>query len=176
MIPIAKVYEFVPGLDEALLVSDYAEMFGESEKDVLMNISRRTILGVQHNGEWYVEAPPFYLDALNRINRQRLESARGKQQGYSRSHKYQNDETETEGRRKDLNYYGRVLGLNGQVTFNDIRRRYRELVAQYHPDKVSHLGPKLKEVAEKEMKEINEAYQFFKQRYQGNESQPESRR
>ena len=39
-----------------------------------------------------------------------------------------------------------------------MRRRYYELASQYHPDKVHLLGPKLRELAEIEMKTINEAY------------------
>jgi hypothetical protein len=60
-------------------------------------------------------------------------------------------------------YYARVLGLEKQETLEDIKKRYRELVTQYHPDKVNHLGTKLKRVAEEEMKRINEAYHYFKQ-------------
>ena len=67
--------------------------------------------------------------------------------------------------RNDERHYARVLGLQGPSTPEDIRKKYRELVAQYHPDKVSHLGSKLKTVAEEEMKKINEAYDFFKKRY-----------
>lgn len=59
----------------------------------------------------------------------------------------------------------RILGLRGSVTRDNIKKAYRDLVSQYHPDKVSHLGPKLKAVAEKEMKEINEAYSYFKAQY-----------
>jgi hypothetical protein len=66
---------------------------------------------------------------------------------------------------KDEKYYGNILGLRGHVTPDDVRKRYRHLVAQYHPDKVNHLGPKLRELAEKEMKELNEAFEFFKRRY-----------
>ena len=47
----------------------------------------------------------------------------------------------------------------------DVRKKYRELAAQYHPDKVNHLGEKLRKVAEQEMKEINEANEFFKKKY-----------
>ena len=60
-------------------------------------------------------------------------------------------------------HYARVLGLEKHTTIDDIKKRYRELVSQYHPDKVSHLGTKLKRVAEEEMKRINEAYHYFKQ-------------
>lgn len=66
---------------------------------------------------------------------------------------------------KDENYYGRILGLSGQVNVDAVKSQYRTLVAQYHPDKVHHLGPKLKEVAEKEMKEINEAFEYFRRKY-----------
>lgn len=66
---------------------------------------------------------------------------------------------------KDDKYYGRILGLSGQVTIDGVKSQYRAMVAQYHPDKVHHLGAKLKEVAEKEMKEINEAFEYFKRKY-----------
>ena len=61
--------------------------------------------------------------------------------------------------------YGAILNLRGQVSPEDVTKRYRELVTQYHPDKVNHLGPKLKAVAEQEMKEINAAYEYFRQKY-----------
>ncbi len=66
---------------------------------------------------------------------------------------------------KDERYYGSVLGLKGSVTFADVQRLYKQLVIQYHPDKVSHLGPKLRTVAEQEMKEINAAFEHFKRKY-----------
>ena len=66
---------------------------------------------------------------------------------------------------KDERYYAGVLQLNGQTNREDIKKHYHELVSQYHPDKVNHLGPKLRKVAEEEMREINEAYNFFKKQY-----------
>jgi len=65
---LAKVYSNVPRLDEALLVEDYTEMFDVSVEEIMTNIQRRRTLGIQHNGEWYVEAPPFFIDALARVN------------------------------------------------------------------------------------------------------------
>jgi DnaJ domain len=70
------------------------------------------------------------------------------------------------GDEKNAPYYGKVLGLKGKVTMNDVKKRYRELVSLYHPDKVNHLGEKLRQVAEEEIKEINEAYEYFKKRYE----------
>jgi DnaJ-domain-containing protein 1 len=67
--------------------------------------------------------------------------------------------------RKDEQYYRNVLGLNANFTRDDVRRKYRNLATKYHPDRVNHLGDKLKETAEREMKEINEAFDFFKNKY-----------
>ena len=58
-----------------------------------------------------------------------------------------------------------ILDLKPENTASDIKRRYRELAMQYHPDKTAHLGPKLRLTAEDEMKKINEAYDFFKRKY-----------
>ena len=158
---LAKVYDHVPGLDEALLVEDYAEMFDDSVEEIMQNIQRRRTLGKQHNGDWYVEAPPFYISALERVNQRRIIFAQ-QQEKQSRKNDSNKSSNATTNAPKNAHYYGRILDLKGRVSFEDIKRRYRELVAQYHPDKVSHLGPKLKAVAENEIKEINEAFQFFR--------------
>lgn len=55
-----------------------------------------------------------------------------------------------------------VLGVSRGATFEEIKKAYRTLSMQYHPDKVAHLGNEFKEVAEEKMKEINAAYQYFK--------------
>lgn len=62
--------------------------------------------------------------------------------------------------------HARILGLKGKVTVDDIQQRYHSLMAEYHPDKVQHLGPKLKAVAEEESRRINEAYEFFRNKYE----------
>lgn len=62
-------------------------------------------------------------------------------------------------------HYGAILGLEGRIGRSEIKRAFRELVKQYHPDKVAHLGPKLKKAADLEMKNINEAYDYFRKRY-----------
>jgi len=61
--------------------------------------------------------------------------------------------------------YGKVLGLHGKVTIDDIKQNYRDLIAKYHPDKVQHLSEELQRVAEAKTKEINEAYEYFKKKY-----------
>ena len=63
------------------------------------------------------------------------------------------------------NYYGNLMGLTGTMTKQQIRLRYLGLVSQYHPDKVQHLGPELRELAETKTKEINAAYDWLKSKY-----------
>jgi len=63
---------------------------------------------------------------------------------------------------KDENYYANVLGLDKNATPEKIKERYRYLATKYHPDKVNHLGDKLKETAEREMKLINEAFDYYR--------------
>lgn len=55
-----------------------------------------------------------------------------------------------------------VLGVKPTVSKSELAARYRELVQQYHPDKVAHLAPEFREVAEQRMKEINAAYSLLK--------------
>lgn len=51
-----------------------------------------------------------------------------------------------------------VLELPPTASFEEIRKAYRRLIGQYHPDKASQLGKDLRALAEERSKEINEAY------------------
>lgn len=64
-------------------------------------------------------------------------------------------------------YYA-VLGLEKGADFAEIKRAYRTLSMQYHPDKVGHLGEEFRSVAEEKMKEINVAYGYFEKKFAGN--------
>lgn len=55
-----------------------------------------------------------------------------------------------------------TLGLEKDASMEDIKKAYRKLSMQYHPDKVRHLGDEFRAVAEGKMKEINAAYDYFK--------------
>ena len=58
-----------------------------------------------------------------------------------------------------------AFGLEEVATFEQVRSAYRELVKGYHPDKVAHLGPDLRRVAEAKTKEINLAYRVLETFY-----------
>jgi len=55
------------------------------------------------------------------------------------------------------NPYG-VLGASESDSEDDIKRKYKQIVMQYHPDRVAHLGLELRELAAKKTTEINAAF------------------
>lgn len=56
----------------------------------------------------------------------------------------------------------RTLGVGPEADQNEIRQAYRHLAAQYHPDKVAHLGVDLRHLAEQKFKAIQAAYELLK--------------
>ena len=56
------------------------------------------------------------------------------------------------------NHYA-ILGLTPSASREEIKKAYRKLSKEYHPDVVQHLGKEFKKVAEEKMVEINKAYQ-----------------
>ena len=57
-----------------------------------------------------------------------------------------------------------VLEIAPGASMEEIKAAYRRLVAQYHPDKVQHLGKDLQQLAETRFKEIQQAYDFLVRR------------
>ena len=157
MLPDHLCRRDVPGLGEAILAAEYAEIERLTDDDVITSIAARRVLGVQFRGVWYVEAPSFYEQPLSRLRSRR-------QQTHDHAHNNKQSQPSAEPV-SDETSHARVLGLRGRVTFADIKRHYRERMLEYHPDKVAALGPKLRELAENESKKINAAYEFFTAKY-----------
>lgn len=57
-----------------------------------------------------------------------------------------------------------VFGLDEGASLDEVEKRYRELMTQYHPDKVNHLGPELRELAHEKSIEIQSAYARLKEK------------
>lgn len=51
-----------------------------------------------------------------------------------------------------------ILNVSPLASVDEIRRAYKMLISQYHPDKVAALGDELKKLAEYKSKEITQAY------------------
>ena len=79
-------------------------------------------------------------------------------------YRYQRQRSANESYESAGRYYA-LLGLDDGADMSAIKKAYRQLSMKYHPDKVSHLGDEFKHVAEEKMKELNQAYEFFKKKF-----------
>jgi len=95
-------------------------------------------------------------EAWNRYHRQAGSSSAGAENDADRRMRA--------ARNKSTLFYGEVLGIDPAAPPRDLKRVYRDMVSKYHPDKVQHLGREFQELAERKIKEINEAYDFFRNR------------
>lgn len=57
-----------------------------------------------------------------------------------------------------------ILGVPQGASQEAIRAAYRQLAAQYHPDKLAHLGEEFQILAEKKFKAIQSAYDALRHR------------
>ncbi|MGP8214817.1 MAG: DnaJ domain-containing protein [Bacteroidia bacterium] len=55
-----------------------------------------------------------------------------------------------------------ILGINRDATDEDVKRAYRRMALENHPDKVTHLGEDVSKAAEEKFKKIQEAYEEIK--------------
>lgn len=51
-----------------------------------------------------------------------------------------------------------ILGISKETTQEEVKLAYKKLAAQYHPDKVNHLGKEFQELANKKYLKIKWAY------------------
>jgi curved DNA-binding protein CbpA len=58
----------------------------------------------------------------------------------------------------DSYFSNSFLGVEPGASREEIVRAYKRLAQQYHPDKVTHLAPEFRELAERKMREINAAF------------------
>ena len=58
-----------------------------------------------------------------------------------------------------------VLGIQGKVTGEQIKKAYRRRIAEYHPDKVQNMAPEIRKLAEQRTAELTEAYAYLKKKH-----------
>ena len=58
--------------------------------------------------------------------------------------------------------YRQILGVTDKDSPATIKEKYKDLLAKYHPDKVSHLGDDFRRTADEKFKSVNEAYERIK--------------
>lgn len=57
----------------------------------------------------------------------------------------------------------KVLGLDSKATDDELKKAYRDLAKQHHPDRVAHLGEDVKKAAEVKFTKLNAAYEAIKE-------------
>jgi hypothetical protein len=62
--------------------------------------------------------------------------------------------------------FAEILGVEKPFEEENVKATYRKMIAQYHPDRVSAMGPEIRDVAEVKAKEINEAYEYFRKKFE----------
>lgn len=105
--------------------------------------------------------------------RKREDADRRERQEYQQAEEKRNREENTRQRNSNENNAGtyanreepfdpyEVLGVNRGATKEDIRYAYLDIIKQYHPDKVCHLGSEFQCLAEEKTRAINRAYDML---------------
>lgn len=62
----------------------------------------------------------------------------------------------------DIESAYQVLGITGSATEDEIKKAYRKMAMENHPDKVGHLGEDIRKAAEEKFTQINIAYEKIK--------------
>jgi preprotein translocase subunit Sec63 len=71
---------------------------------------------------------------------------------------------EAEKRQREKRFH-EVLGIQGKVTGEQIKKAYRRRIAEYHPDKVQNMAPEIRKLAEQRTAELTEAYAYLKEKH-----------
>jgi cobalamin biosynthesis Mg chelatase CobN len=92
------------------------------------------------------------------------QSGGGQTGGQTGEGRRRHDEAQRKPGERDDAYYYAVLGLPVTASVDEIRRSYRKLMSQYHPDRVATLDADSQRRATEKAKAINEAYQIIERR------------
>lgn len=140
------------------LVDEFRSTFAYEPRLILLELIYQIV---------YTKQPPPESELrLAREIAQLLEIAAHHQRAIEAKYMYRQRQETASAASQEEQYYA-VLGLEQGADFAEIKKAYRALSMQYHPDKVGHLGEEFKKVAEEKMKEINVAYGYFEKKFAG---------
>ena len=132
--------------DESIneLCKQFGELFGLQEQKILIQLLYQVALADNYLHEKEQELINLIVAELKFPEHEHL---------YLRNMFLRNADTESP---------LKVLGLTEDATKEEIKRKYRELSKENHPDKIAHLGQEFQSAAEEKMAKINQAYQKLK--------------
>ena len=64
--------------------------------------------------------------------------------------------------KKDADSAYTILGISPSATDDEVRKAYRKMAVENHPDKVAYLGEDVQRAAKEKFQKINEAYEAIK--------------
>lgn len=135
------------------LLAEFKGQFGYQPRVLLLEMVFQ-VLYSDHQLDASELALTEQIAAFLEINHYDFASIRNRYFAYQQQQHSQQSRAES--------HYYEVLGVSPNASAAEIKKAYRTLSKEYHPDMVSHLGEEFRQVAEEKMKEINEAYQFLK--------------
>lgn len=62
----------------------------------------------------------------------------------------------------DIDSAYRILGVSRTATDEELKKAYRKMAMENHPDKLGHLGEDIRKAAEEKFTQINMAYEKIK--------------
>jgi DnaJ like chaperone protein len=132
--------------------------------DVILAISYLFVaIGIQDSNmtgpeEAKIKAILFEL-GVNEYEFNSIKNSFNRGGGYSQNNAYSRaDQTSL------VKKYSEILGVDENATMSEVKKAYRKLVKEYHPDKIASQGmPKeYEDFANQKVSEINEAYEYLK--------------
>lgn len=140
-----EIFNTAKDSDQAF--NDFAEQFYEefgSSREVLVSLVELLLLVAHADGELHPAEEGMIREAIRIF---RLE------QEYTRMQSRFEPAV-------DIDHYYRVLGCEPGEEFASVKKKYRKLAMEYHPDRVQSQGvsPEFQAVAEEKFKEIQNAY------------------
>jgi len=62
---------------------------------------------------------------------------------------------------EELFWAYRILGVTADSSLEEIKKAFKSMVRQYHPDLVQNLGSEIQELANRKLQELNRAYKII---------------
>jgi len=122
---------------------------------------------VTHEKKYSVEDYEAFKSRMKLLNGGATKEEPKKEQEKKEEKKEQKKKSEPPRERK---VYGptpeEILGFkkNEPITKSELKKRYFDLLKQNHPDRVASMGADFKKLADKNTKEINQAYESLKKK------------